>query len=53
MGYKKLFSVVFRMSLNSYVNHGVAVHIIKTKSCISSIPREVYIIIAKENTAFG
>ncbi len=29
-------------------NHGAAVYIIKTKFCISSIPQELYIIIAKD-----
>ena len=47
MGYKKIFSAVLRMNSNSFINHGEAVYIIKTKFCISSIPQELYIIIAK------
>ena len=35
------------MNSNSRINHGEAVYIIKTKFCISSIPQELYIIIAK------
>ena len=46
-GCKKMFSAVLRMTSNSRINHGEAVYIIKTKSCISSIPQELYIIIAK------
>ena len=44
---KKIFSVLLRMNSDSYINHGEAVYIIKTKFCISSIPQELYIIIAK------
>ena len=35
------------MNSNSYKNRGEAMYIIKTKSCLSSIPYELYIIIAK------
>ena len=35
------------MTLNPRINHGEAVYITKTKSCITSIPQELYIIIAK------
>ena len=31
-----------------HINHGEAVYIIKTKSCISSNPQELHIIIAKK-----
>ena len=35
---KKIYFVVLCMTLNSRINHGEAVYIIKTTSCISSIP---------------
>ena len=35
------------MTLYFDTNHGKAVNIIKTESCISSIPQELYIVIAK------
>ena len=44
---KKIFLAFLRMTSNSCINHGEAVYIIKTKFCISSIPQELYIIIAK------
>ena len=47
MDYKIDIFVVLCMASNSHINHGEAVYIIKTKSCISSIPQELYIIIAK------
>ena len=50
---KKIFFPFLRMNSNSHKNHGEAVYIIKTESCISSIPLELYIIIAKENAACG
>ena len=46
MSYKKDI-LILRMTSNSRTNHGEAVYIIKTKFCISSIPQELYIIIAK------
>ena len=48
MGYEKDIFAVLRMTSNSHTNHGEAVYIIKTKSCILSIPQELYIIKPQE-----
>ena len=50
---KKIFSAVLRMNLNSHINHGEAVYIINSVGIAYYQHGVLYIIVAKENTAFG